>query len=822
TRGPLARAEGLAIADDVLAALEAVHARGIVHRDVKPANVFLVSGRAVLGDFGISKSPASGDPTLTATGHVVGTPAYMPPEQLAGSDVTARTDVCAAGLVIYEIFTGRTWTFDSKSDQADFSGIPPRMLPALRHALAWNPRERWANAREFRRALQGRAKSRMPRALVGTAVVALLAVAGWRLWGTRRASSADAVRVEVRSLRAEGGVPQNVADSVTARLVHALRGAADIDFQLAPAPQADVTVEGRLETSADTARVTMRATRAGRGEPLFERTVTGTLTSVVDSAARMLLLEIWNNRDRTFRDLPVQALPQSPIGLAMWSQAEVLYARGQWAAAFSAYENAARTDSTCSICYLRLMIIPSWLRQSPDRAFLARLRRAIGVFTPPYQAVIRAGSDSVDRWGALEKLVATAPRFDLGHFVYGDELFHRGPLAGRSRSLAMHEFRAVVQLRPHFAPAWEHLTWVAIAQGDSVTAAQALARYEAESAPDDIETRVKRALFNVGFLWRFAASERAVQTTEYVLAQPLIAEFPDLRLGGTYMTVFDAPQGDVWLGRRFEAWRGRSADLRAPGLVAQIVGYLAGGRTDSARSVMRRLAGASEEPEFPLVAAEFEAALALFDSLDARAAWMRLEPALSVIARSDAASPLQRRRAAWMLTLLARRAHRDERPWRAPLAHESEPAPFATLLDADSIAATAPRSALAKTRRLLELDSAGRAGDPFFRSALHLLRAEWMLKDGHAADAARELLWYGNYDVVDQPAGPAQAADVDWSLGTIARWRRARLGWGDAGSGFCSDLADVARLWANADPRDQVRADSARTQFSTQRCTDAR
>jgi len=105
----------LKLGRDLLDALEAAHRRGVVHRDVKPANVFLVGERAVLVDFGIAKRQATAgrgaDDALPVTqpGTVIGTLDYMPPEQAAGDEVTERTDLYAAGMVIYEAFTGRHW-----------------------------------------------------------------------------------------------------------------------------------------------------------------------------------------------------------------------------------------------------------------------------------------------------------------------------------------------------------------------------------------------------------------------------------------------------------------------------------------------------------------------------------------------------------------------------------------------------------------------------------------------------------------------------------------------------------------------------------------
>ncbi|NIR60768.1 MAG: serine/threonine protein kinase, partial [Gammaproteobacteria bacterium] len=98
-RGALSRDEAAKLGTDLLAALEASHAHGIVHRDVKPANIFLVADRALLGDFGIAK-PLDEPGGLTAAGDLVGTPSYMAPEQLEG-EVTPRTDLYAAGMVLY-------------------------------------------------------------------------------------------------------------------------------------------------------------------------------------------------------------------------------------------------------------------------------------------------------------------------------------------------------------------------------------------------------------------------------------------------------------------------------------------------------------------------------------------------------------------------------------------------------------------------------------------------------------------------------------------------------------------------------------------------
>ncbi|MBW8839055.1 MAG: serine/threonine protein kinase, partial [Gemmatimonadetes bacterium] len=100
--------ETLRLARDVAAALDYAHRRGVIHRDVKPENILLHDGRALVADFGIARAvQRAADDTLTGTGVSVGTPAYMSPEQAAADrEVDARTDIYSLGCVVYEMLTG--------------------------------------------------------------------------------------------------------------------------------------------------------------------------------------------------------------------------------------------------------------------------------------------------------------------------------------------------------------------------------------------------------------------------------------------------------------------------------------------------------------------------------------------------------------------------------------------------------------------------------------------------------------------------------------------------------------------------------------------
>ena len=105
--GPLPVAEALAVAVQVAEALETAHGKGIVHRDIKPGNVMiLTSGRAVVMDFGLAR--AAQDTKLTRTGALMGTVAYMAPEQVRGRQADHRVDIWALGAILYEGLTGST------------------------------------------------------------------------------------------------------------------------------------------------------------------------------------------------------------------------------------------------------------------------------------------------------------------------------------------------------------------------------------------------------------------------------------------------------------------------------------------------------------------------------------------------------------------------------------------------------------------------------------------------------------------------------------------------------------------------------------------
>jgi len=102
-RSPLSLTETQELGRELLSALALAHRNGIVHRDIKPSNIFLSDGRSMLADFGIAHT-LDKSTALTQTGQLIGTPAYMAPEQFAGGTITPRTDLYAVGLVLFEAY----------------------------------------------------------------------------------------------------------------------------------------------------------------------------------------------------------------------------------------------------------------------------------------------------------------------------------------------------------------------------------------------------------------------------------------------------------------------------------------------------------------------------------------------------------------------------------------------------------------------------------------------------------------------------------------------------------------------------------------------
>jgi eukaryotic-like serine/threonine-protein kinase len=237
--------DAIRIARELLEALQYAHAHGVIHRDIKPGNVLLSGGHAVVADFGIARPVAretgndGDDLSLTVSGVAVGTPAYMSPEQaLAGATVDTRSDLYAAGCVLYEMLTGRS-PFEASTGQAviarKMSGVfvpASTMRPGLprvtddiaTRALQADPADRFGTAAEFLAALDAlgdtaslhgstagratfpartRAWRRRTAALAGAAV--LVVVLG--VWGGMRmrasgppapsAAAADPARVAV-------------------------------------------------------------------------------------------------------------------------------------------------------------------------------------------------------------------------------------------------------------------------------------------------------------------------------------------------------------------------------------------------------------------------------------------------------------------------------------------------------------------------------------------------------------------------------------------------------------------------------------------------
>jgi eukaryotic-like serine/threonine-protein kinase len=167
-QGPFPPEKALAIALEIVAALEEAHSKGIIHRDLKPANIFLTRSGVKLLDFGLAKMgqeafAMDATETQTQAGVVLGTAAYMPPEQIEGKPADARSDIFSFGAVLYELLSGQR-AFSGETGAATMAAImhkepapldvAPHFQPIIARCLRKSPEDRFQSARELKAALQ--------------------------------------------------------------------------------------------------------------------------------------------------------------------------------------------------------------------------------------------------------------------------------------------------------------------------------------------------------------------------------------------------------------------------------------------------------------------------------------------------------------------------------------------------------------------------------------------------------------------------------------------------------------------------------------------
>jgi serine/threonine protein kinase/tetratricopeptide (TPR) repeat protein len=507
--------ELLRVLHDVGAALDFIHPRGVVHRDVKPANILIEdeTGRALLADFGVALAGVSGG-SLTGVGVAIGTPAYLPPEQQTGAErVDGRADLYSLALVAFEALTGDLPV--AGLDRADLAtalrkqrrDVSPALAAALVAPLAERPSERPETAAVWLHGI-GRATGRSWRGpVLAATALTLLGVVAWIAWrraATHPSAEGSLAVMPFTILGTNAQFPpaqlplwfqQRVGLVPGLRIVSSPKTASfageqalAINDAQTTATQLDATyfVQPKLQFHDSTATMSAELWETKTLRQLGSGTRSGpadSLSQLMDAVWAQLLQRILRGR---FAPLSSVTLPNTLPAMIAYANAEEAWRRGNFDRALEEYDRVLAADSSFAIGYFRRAIVHAQVdpREEVLAAAIAGARRHQSGLTPSdslllegYRLILEQG----DGRGALRRFLEardSAPDEPQTWFVLGEFYYHFGALFDQRITEAEASFEKVLELTPEFAPAISHLISLQHMRGDEEATQQSIAKYQ--------------------------------------------------------------------------------------------------------------------------------------------------------------------------------------------------------------------------------------------------------------------------------------------------------------------------------------------------------
>ena len=411
----LATDEAVRLGSEIALALDYAHRQGVIHLDIKPGNILLQEGHAVIADFGIARAMSSAGEDPTGGTPLLGTPSYMSPEQASNAiDVDGRSDIFSLGCVLFEMVTGERPFGRSKSEATKNEAnardtllaeyVSPELAAVVTRAMGASRDHRFKTGEDLAHALAEATRPRKlrlfgkPKALIAAGVTAIVAgLVG--VWAVRNATPLDAdllavapfdVEAPSLALWKEGLVDvmsRNLDGAGVLRTVPASfifqhwRGRADVRSALAlgKATGARLVLYGGLLAAGDSVRATAVLYDAVAGHKLAEierRDIAARVDRLSDSLTVAVLRELGRSRR-----IDIARATSSPTtsfpALKAYLQGEQFYRATLWDSAQARFERAIALDSTFALAYHRLAAIRQWRDPNdfPDSAAYDLMRR---------------------------------------------------------------------------------------------------------------------------------------------------------------------------------------------------------------------------------------------------------------------------------------------------------------------------------------------------------------------------------------------------------------------------------------------------------------